>query len=114
MVLSGGENQKLALAQTIYGFNRASLIILDEPSSALDALSEQRILDNINDLRNNKEGITFLISHQLSNIQQASKIFVLSDGKIIEHGKHDELMQIGGLYAFMYTKQANRYESKRG
>lgn len=114
LVLSGGENQKLALAQTIYGFNRASLIILDEPSSALDALSEQRILDNINDLRNNKEGITFLISHQLSNIQQASKIFVLSDGKIIEHGKHDELMQIGGLYAFMYTKQANRYESKRG
>lgn len=111
LVLSGGESQKIALSQTIFGASNASLIILDEPSSALDALSEQRVLKSLQMMKSSNTSITILISHQLSNVQQASYIYVLSKGRLLESGTHSDLIKAAGLYYKMYSKQAGRYQS---
>lgn len=114
LVLSGGESQKIALSQTIFGASNASLVILDEPSSALDALSEQRVLQNLQEMKPPNSRITILISHQLSNVQQASCIYVLSKGRLLESGTHSDLIKEASLYYKMYSKQAGRYQSLGG
>ncbi len=103
--LSGGEAQKVAIARVLY--SRAQVLILDEPSSALDPLSEYRLNETIRELAGDKTVV--FISHRLSTTRMADSIFMLEDGKVIERGSHDELMELGGKYAEMFLLQAEKY-----
>ncbi|MDR0861737.1 MAG: ABC transporter ATP-binding protein/permease [Oscillospiraceae bacterium] len=102
---SGGQLQRLAIARALY--NESGLLIMDEPSSALDPLSEQRIYDLINSISDGKTLI--LISHRLSCVKDMDRIIVMDEGQIIEQGNHVTLMQLSGKYAEMFTVQAERY-----
>lgn len=102
---SGGESQKLAIARVLY--SDAKLLILDEPSSALDPLSEYTLNHTINQLAKNRTII--FISHRLSTTRIADKIFMLENGEIIEEGSHDELIEKKGKYAEMFLLQAQKY-----
>lgn len=103
--LSGGERQKLALARGFY--EDTNLIILDEPSSALDPVSEYNLNQFIFDTVVDKTVI--FISHRLSTTRRADKIFMIENGKIVEEGTHDELVQKAGKYAAMWNAQASKY-----
>ena len=103
--LSGGEAQKLAIARVLY--SRADLLILDEPSAALDPLSEYRLNETIRELADDKT--ILFISHRLSTTRMADVIFMLEDGRVIESGSHDELMAQNGKYAEMFRLQAEKY-----
>lgn len=82
-------------------------MVLDEPSAALDPISEDRIFEQLYRLSEGKSAIT--ISHRLSNTTLADKILVISDGNIIEEGSHHELLQKNGKYARLFKLQADRY-----
>jgi len=99
--LSWGEWQKIALARAI--FRRAPFLILDEPVSALDSLTEHEIYSNFSGIRGGSTCL--LISHRFPNIVLADKIIVLDRGRIVETGTHAELMKSGGLYYKMYSIQ---------
>ena len=103
--LSVGEKQRIALARAFY--RSSSMIILDEPSSALDAMAEKEIYDIIQQNSNNK--ITVFVSHRLSNVIKADLIFVLLDGIIVEQGNHSSLIKTNGLYSELFKVQAERY-----
>jgi len=103
--LSWGEWQKIALARAIY--RDAPVIILDEPSSALDAGSEYEIFKRFREVVNNRTAI--LISHRFSNVSIADRIIVLEHGSVAESGSHAELMEKRGIYYNMYTRQAERF-----
>jgi len=105
VIFSGGELQKLAIAR-IYVKN-SSIIILDEPSSALDSISENEIFDSV--LNFAIEKTIILISHRLSNIKSVDRIFFIENGLLIESGSHEELMSLNGKYAKMYKLQLNKY-----
>lgn len=101
--LSGGERQRLSIARAI--FKNAPVLILDEATSALDTESElevQRALANLMEGRT-----TFVIAHRLSTVRNADRIIVLSNGRIMEMGRHDELLGKGGEYSRLYTMQFN-------
>ena len=103
--LSGGEWQKVALAR---GFVRdAALVILDEPTAALDAEAEYRLFAQFRELVVGKTAL--LISHRFSTVRMADHIIVLEEGQAIESGSHDELVAQGGRYATLYEMQAGRY-----
>lgn len=102
---SGGESQKIAIARVLY--SDARLLILDEPSSALDPLSEYTLNHTINDLAGDRTII--FISHRLSTTRIADKIFMLEKGRIVEEGSHGELMAQNGKYAKMFLLQAQKY-----
>lgn len=102
---SGGQLQRLAIARVIY--SDTMIWILDEPSSALDPISEQKIFDTI--FENSKEKTLILISHKLSCVKDVDCILVMEEGKIIERGTHKELMKLDGKYAEMYKLQGKRY-----
>ncbi len=106
--LSGGESQKIAIARV---FARPfELIIMDEPSSALDPIAEYELNESI---LNYAEGKTVIfISHRLSTTRMADKIYMFDSGRIIESGSHDELMQQNGKYAEMYRVQAKKYKTE--
>jgi len=103
--LSWGEWQKIALARAI--FRDAPVLILDEPSSALDAETEFDIFSRFRDIVKGRTSI--LISHRFINVNLADRIIVLDKGAIAETGTHDELMNKGGIYFTMYTKQSGRF-----
>lgn len=103
---SGGEGQKLAMARAIY--KDADMLILDEPSSALDAIAEYELFSRLNEISENKT--TVFISHRLSSTLFCDHIVVLNDGMIIEQGNHSSLMQKTGFYANLYHSQAKYYE----
>ncbi|MCI4056581.1 ABC transporter ATP-binding protein [Bacillus cereus group sp. MYBKT14-1] len=106
--LSGGEWQKLAIAR---GFLKDSdLIILDEPTAALDPLSEMKIFELFNRLSENKTTIT--ISHRLGPTKYSDRIVVMDNGNIVEEGNYDELMNKRGVYYEMYLSQAKWYEEQ--
>jgi len=107
--LSGGEMQKLALAR-VYARN-CSLIILDEPSSALDPIAENEMFSRMRLL--SKDKCAVMISHRLSNIMDADRIYVIDEGEIVEQGCHSELMDMGGLYFGMYSKQNGNSFTKK-
>lgn len=105
LVLSGGMLQKLAIARVVH--SKAGIVILDEPSSALDPLTEERILKILD---TNLRGRTqIIISHRLSNVKTKDKIIVVDDGIILECGKHEELMEMQGKYYELFTMQADKY-----
>jgi ATP-binding cassette, subfamily B, bacterial len=103
--LSGGEWQKIALARAY--MRDAQLLILDEPTAALDARSERNVYQRFADLTEGK--MSLLISHRFSTVRMADRIFVLDSGKIIEQGSHHQLLMCGGRYAELYELQAAHY-----
>jgi len=106
--LSGGEWQKLSIARA--HAKKAPILILDEPTSNVDAKSEMEIFDKINNEL--KENTLIFISHRFSTIKDAERIVVLDKGKIIEDGTHVDLIKKNGTYAHLYTLQADRYLRK--
>ena len=104
--LSGGQIQKLFLARALY--KNAHLLILDEPTAALDAIAESEMYDQYASLVKNKTSL--FISHRLSSTRFCDRIFFLEKGKIAECGTHDELMEKNGLYANMFYIQSQYYK----
>ncbi len=105
--LSGGERQRLAIARALY--KNPSILIFDEATSALDSESELLVQEAIDRLMKNRT--TFVIAHRLSTIQNADKIVVIDEGKIVQIGKHKELIQQEGLYKKLYEMQF-KYNNK--
>ncbi|HRY62588.1 MAG TPA: ABC transporter ATP-binding protein [Candidatus Paceibacterota bacterium] len=103
---SVGQWQKLALARVFY--RDPKVMILDEPTSSIDALSEANIFEKIGDVSDNRSVI--LISHRFSTVRKAHKIVVIKDGEKAEDGTHEELMAKKGVYAELYQLQAKSYE----
>ena len=105
--LSGGQWQKLSVARAFY--KDSDILILDEPTAALDALAEQAIFNQFAKLSEGK--ISIFVSHRLSSAVSASKIVVLSGGSVVELGTHEELMEKRGEYYLLFSTQAKRYIS---
>lgn len=101
VTLSGGQRQRIAIARAI--IRQTPILILDEPSSGLDAGSEKLVFDALDHLMEGKTSI--VIAHRLSTIRRADVIFVVQDGAIVESGKHDELLNSRGLYSELYELQ---------
>lgn len=108
VMMSGGELQKLAIAR-VFAKN-SEICILDEPSSALDPMSEYEIFENM--LKACEGKTVIFISHRLSSTVMADKIYMLEEGRIIEQGSHEELMSKNGKYAEMYHMQAKKYQEE--
>lgn len=104
---SGGEAQKIAITRVLYA--NADILILDEPSSALDPLSEHKLNELILSLSEEKSVI--IISHRLSTTRMVDKIYMLEGGRIIESGAHDALIALNGKYAQMFHLQAEKYRT---
>ena len=101
VTLSGGQRQRIAIARAI--IRDTPILILDEPSSGLDAASEKLVFEALDRLMEGRTSI--VIAHRLSTIRRADTIFVVKDGTIIETGRHEELVEAGGLYADLYELQ---------
>ena len=107
--LSGGQRQRLSLARAL--LKDPTLLILDEATSALDSLSEARILAAVDRYARGRTVLT--VAHRLSSVQHADLIVVLEAGRIVELGRHDELLTLGGSYAQLWDRQARRAEIGR-
>jgi len=101
--VSGGEKQRLSIARAL--LRNPNLLVFDEATSSLDSLTEQEISNTIRDVSMRKDLITILIAHRLSTVIHADKIFVLERGKIVESGRHEELVDLKGLYYAMWRQQ---------
>lgn len=103
--LSGGEKQKLALARALY--KKSKIIVLDEPTAALDALAEFRLYQSFNELVGDRTAV--YISHRLSSTRFCNRVAMFKDGEMVEIGTHDSLMEADGAYADMFRVQAQYY-----
>jgi len=101
ITLSGGQKQRTAIARAVMRDPR--ILILDDALSAVDTYTEETILRNLKDVRENRT--TLIVSHRVSTIKDADLICVLAEGRIIERGTHDELLEAGGEYADLYERQ---------
>jgi ATP-binding cassette subfamily B protein/subfamily B ATP-binding cassette protein MsbA len=101
--LSGGQQQRLAIARAILA--DPQILILDEATSNLDTESEQLIQASMADLLGGRERTTFVIAHRLSTIRRADLILLLENGRVVERGTHDELMEARGTYHEMVVRQ---------
>jgi ATP-binding cassette subfamily B protein len=106
VTLSGGQRQRIAIARAI--IRDTPILILDEPSSGLDAASEKLVFEALDRLMENRT--TIVIAHRLSTIRRANMIYTVKDGAIVEHGTHEELLKLGGVYACLYELQFQRDE----
>ena len=104
--LSGGQWQKIALARAFMR-NKADILVLDEPTAAMDAEAEFQIFDRLRSLT--KKQMVILISHRFSTVRMADTIVVLSGGELVEQGTHEKLLQAGGRYARLFSLQAAGY-----
>ncbi len=104
--LSGGQWQKIALSRAFMR-TRADILVLDEPTAAMDAQAEAEIFAHFRQLAESR--ITILISHRFSTVRMADEIVVLERGRIIERGSHEELIRLAGRYAHLFTLQARGY-----
>jgi subfamily B ATP-binding cassette protein MsbA len=101
VTLSGGQRQRIAIARAV--IRNSPILILDEPSSGLDAASEKLVFEALDHLMEGKTSM--VIAHRLSTIRRADIILVVKDGMIVERGTHDDLIRLGGLYAQLYELQ---------
>lgn len=101
VTLSGGQRQRIAIARAV--IRNTPILILDEPSSGLDAASEQLVFEALDRLMAGKTSV--VIAHRLATIQRAHKIYVVKEGTIVESGTHDELLKAAGLYAELHQIQ---------
>jgi ATP-binding cassette subfamily B protein len=104
--LSGGQWQKVALSRAFMR-TQADILVLDEPTAAMDAAAEAAIFEHFRELT--KDRVAILISHRFSTVRMADQIAVIADGRIVEHGDHEHLMQNGGRYAHLFSLQARGY-----
>ena len=109
VTLSGGQRQRIAIARAI--IRNSPILILDEPSTGLDAASEKLVLEGLERLMENRT--TIMVAHRLATIQKADVIFVLRDGAIIERGRHEELLAAKGLYAQFYHLQSKKEDEQK-
>jgi len=110
VTLSGGQRQRIAIARAV--IRNTPILILDEPSSGLDAESEMLVFEALDRLMEGKTSI--VIAHRLSTIRRADTIFVVKDGTIVERGTHAQLLEAGGLYAELYELQFRKEEEVAG
>ncbi|HKQ81873.1 MAG TPA: ABC transporter ATP-binding protein [Steroidobacteraceae bacterium] len=104
--LSGGQWQKIALSRAFMR-TRADILVLDEPTAAMDAQAEATIFEHFRKLTRGR--IAILISHRFSTVRMADQIAVIQSGRIVEHGSHDALMRLNGHYAHLFSLQAKGY-----
>jgi len=109
VTLSGGQRQRIAIARAI--IRNSPILILDEPSTGLDAASEKLVLEGLARLMEGKTTIT--VAHRLATIQKADVIFVLRDGAIVERGRHEELLAADGLYGQFYHLQSQKEDQEK-
>lgn len=107
---SGGQMQKLMLARALY--KKSPIVILDEPTAALDPIAESEMYEKYNTFTSEKTSI--FISHRLSSTRFCDRIILLNNGEILEEGTHEELIKKGGNYANMFEVQSHYYKKKEG
>ena len=101
--LSGGQRQRIAIARTL--LQNPNLLILDEATSALDYDTEANVCRNLQEQLKGKT--VFFITHRLSTVRQADRIVMMHQGQIVEQGSHNELIELGGRYATLYSHQGD-------
>ena len=101
--VSGGEKQRLSIARAL--LRRPHLLVFDEATSSLDSLTEEEISQTIREVAGDRDVITILIAHRLSTVMHADRIYVLERGRIVESGRHDDLLAAKGLYYAMWRQQ---------
>ncbi len=106
--LSGGQRQRLAIARAL--LRNAPILLLDEATSALDGESERQVQAALTELMRGRT--TLIVAHRLSTVVDADVIYVIGDGRVVEHGRHAELVARGGLYARLYASQVAEERSQ--
>jgi ABC-type multidrug transport system fused ATPase/permease subunit len=106
--LSGGETQKLMLARAVY--KNAPIMVLDEPTAALDPIAESQMYERYHELTSDKTSI--FISHRLASTSFCDRVIFLNDGQIVEDGTHESLVRNQGKYAQMFEVQSHYYKEK--
>jgi ATP-binding cassette subfamily B protein len=109
ITLSGGQKQRTSLARAI--LRQPRILVLDDSLSSVDTDTEERILRRLREVM--RQRTTILIAHRISTVKNADQIIVLREGRIIERGTHDELLELGGYYADLYHKQLLEEELAR-
>jgi ATP-binding cassette subfamily B protein len=107
--VSGGEKQRLSIARAL--LRRPDLLVFDEATSSLDSLTEEEISATIRSISETKSMMTFLIAHRLSTVMHADRIFVLEKGRVVESGRHEDLLAEKGLYYAMWRQQIGEREN---